>query len=82
MLAARQDPAVKLDIEVKAPAVMHTISLNRVSAWVNSPRDKVTNTDFHNSNPEPKTQRIDWAERQSTRSFLFRVAPELRAIPS
>jgi hypothetical protein len=35
----------ELDIEVKAPAVTHTIKLNRVCAWVNgvarSPKDKV-----------------------------------------
>jgi hypothetical protein len=35
----------ELDIEVKAPAVTHTITLNRVSAWVNgvakSPKDKM-----------------------------------------
>jgi hypothetical protein len=35
----------ELDIEVKAPAVTHTIKLNRVRAWVNgvskSPKDKV-----------------------------------------
>ena len=35
----------ELDIEVKAPAVTHTIKLNRVCAWVNgvarSPADKI-----------------------------------------
>jgi hypothetical protein len=35
----------EMEIEVKAPAVTHTIRLNRVSAWVNgvskSPKDKV-----------------------------------------
>ncbi len=35
----------EMDIEVKAPAVTHKITLNRVSAWVNgvakSPKDKV-----------------------------------------
>jgi hypothetical protein len=35
----------QMDIEVRAPAVTHTITLNRVSAWVNgvakSPKDKV-----------------------------------------
>jgi hypothetical protein len=35
----------KLDIGCKAPAVTHTIKLNRVCAWVNgvarSPKDKV-----------------------------------------
>jgi hypothetical protein len=35
----------ELDIEVKAPAVTHTVTLNRLSAWVNgvakSPKDKV-----------------------------------------
>ena len=35
----------QMDIEVRAPAVTHTITLNRISAWVNgvaeSPKDKV-----------------------------------------
>jgi hypothetical protein len=35
----------ELDIEVKSPAVTHTIKMNRVCAWVNgvakSPKDKV-----------------------------------------
>jgi hypothetical protein len=35
----------ELEIEVKAPAVTHTITMNRVSAWVNgvakSPKDKL-----------------------------------------
>ena len=35
----------ELDIEVKAPAVTHSVKLNRVQAWVNgvakSPADKV-----------------------------------------
>jgi hypothetical protein len=39
------DPGTEVDIKVKAPAVTHTIKLNRVCAWVNgvakSPKDKM-----------------------------------------